>query len=306
MRIAVVLLLLTATACDRPRDHPSRRREPPDPSTSHERILDRTYLTLAGRDLRLDVYVPRARQGTVPTVLYLHGGGWIGGTKEQARPDLVPYLAAGWAVVNPDYRLAPGDLAPAAIEDAVCALRWLAAHAGEYGFDLRRVVVAGYSAGAHLALMLGLLPDSASFGVNCPGMPTPHAAAVVNVAGITDVRELLLGRTRRDWAVTWVGDRPDPEHLVASVSPLTWVRAGVPPIITVHGEADSVVPYGQAVRLHRALDRVGVANQLVTLRRNGHWALRGQEGRRAMAAVMAFLGRQGLTPIRTVDRPPVR
>jgi acetyl esterase/lipase len=306
MRIAVVLLLLTGTACDRPRGHAHGRRQPPDPSTSHEQILDRTYLTLAGRDLRLDVYVPRPREGTVPTVLYLHGGGWIRGTKEQARPDLVPYLAAGWAVVNSDYRLAPGDLAPAAVEDAVCALRWVAAHAGEYGFDLRRIVVAGYSAGAHLALMLGLLPDSASFGVNCLGMPTPRPAAVVSFAGITDVGALLDGPTRRDWAVTWVGDRPDPERVVASVSPLTWVRAGVAPVVTVHGEADSVVPYGQALRLHQALDRAGVPNRLITLRRTGHRIPENPEARRAMAAVMEFLDQQGLTPISTVDRPPVR
>jgi acetyl esterase/lipase len=159
----------------------------------------------------------------------------------------------------------------------------------EYGFDLRRLVVAGYSAGGHLALMLALIPDSVSFGDRCPGVPTPHPAAVLNFAGITDVGELLSGPTRREWAVSWIGDRLDRQHIVSSVSPLTWVRAGVPPVVTVHGEADAVVPYEQALRLHLALDHAGVANRLCTVAGGSHDLLGSPQAEHAMVGMMALM-----------------
>lgn len=288
-RLAIALVLPAATACDRGTDGAGVRVRDVAAGASHDRIPDQTYVTVAGRDLRLDIYVPRAGQRPTPTVFYLHGGGWTQGSKEQALTDLLPFLSGGWSAISPDYRLAPADLAPAAVEDAVCALRWVAAHAGEYGFDLRRLVVAGYSAGGHLALLLGLLPDSASFGNTCPGVPTPRPAAVLNLAGITDVRELLEGTARREWAVTWIGVGLEREHLVTGVSPLTWVRPGVPPVLTVHGEADLVVPYAQALRLHRALDHAGVVNRLCTVQGGGHDLPGTLKAEHAMAAITALM-----------------
>ena len=295
VRVALRVLPLVATGCEGASDQPHGRVSPPDPASSHEHF-ERTYVTVGGRDLRLEVYVPRSGPRPVPTVLFLHGGGWVQGTKEQALSDLLPYLAAGWAGVTPEYRLAPSDLAPAAMEDAECALRWMGAHAVEYGFDQRRIIVGGYSAGGHLALMLGLLPDSAPFSANCPGMMRPRPAAVVNFAGITDVGDLLSGPARRDFAATWIGARLDRDSVATALSPLTWVRSGGVPVITAHGDADSLVPYGQAVRLHQALDRAGVPNRLVTLRRVGH-SFGSRAEQHAVDEVMAFLRLQGITPI---------
>jgi acetyl esterase/lipase len=295
----MAVLPFVAPACDSASHRPGGHA-PPDPAASH-RHVERTYLTVAGRELRLDVYVPRAGPRPVPTVLFLHGGGWTQGNKEQVRRNLLPYLAAGWAAVTPDYRLAPGDLAPAAVEDAECALRWVGAHASEYGFDQRRIIVAGYSAGGHLALMLGLLPDSSLFSGNCPGAARPRPAAVVSFAGITDVGELLGGAARRDFAVTWIGARPDRDSVATVLSPLAWVRSGGVPVITAHGEADSLVPYRQAARLHQALDRAGVPNRLVTLRRVGH-SFGSRAERHAMDEVTAFLRLQGITPIPAAGR----
>jgi acetyl esterase/lipase len=295
----MALLPFVATACDSASHRPGGHA-PRDPAASHQHV-ERTYLTVAGRELHLDVYIPRAGPRPVPTVLFLHGGGWTQGSKEQARGELLPYLAAGWAGVTPDYRLAPRDLAPAAMEDAECALRWVGAHAREYGFDPRRIIVAGYSAGGHLALMLGLLPDSSLFSGNCPGAARPRPAAVVSFAGITDVGELLSGAARRDFAVTWIGARLDRDSVATSLSPLARVRSGGVPVITAHGDADSLVPYGQAVRLHQALDRAGVSNRLVTLRQVGHSFGSGAE-QHAVNEVMAFLRLQGITAIPAAGR----
>jgi acetyl esterase/lipase len=224
----------------------------------------------------------------LPTVLYLHGGAWSQGTKEEAVTALLPFFSTGWAVVSPEYRLAPTDLAPAAVEDAVCVLRWVATQAGEYGFDLRRLVVAGYSAGGHLALMLGLLPDSASFGQHCP-IRSPRPAAVLNLAGITDVTELLARPIERKWAVKWIGDPLTRADVARMVSPLTWVRPGVSPVITVHSAADAVVPYDQARRLHAALSRARVPNRVCNASRGGHDLLGTPEAEAVMTGLMAIM-----------------
>jgi dipeptidyl aminopeptidase/acylaminoacyl peptidase len=149
--------------------------------------------------------------------------------------------------------------------------------------------------------MLGLLPDSSLFSGNCPGAPRQRPAAVVSFAGITDVAELLSGAARRDFAATWIGARIDRESVATALSPLQWVRSGGVPVITAHGDADSLVPYGQAVRLHQALDRAGVPNRLVTLREVGH-SFGSRAERHAIDEVMAFLRLQGITPIPAAGR----
>jgi len=167
-------------------------------------------------------------------------------------------------VVNVEYRLARIAHAPAAVEDCRCALRWVIRNAKTYGIDTSRLVVAGHSAGGHLALMTGLLPESAGLDRQCPGPEEPAVAAIVNWYGITDVNGLLEGPDLRALAVTWLGSTPDRERIATRVSPLTYVRPGVPPVFTIHGDEDQTVPYSHAVRLHEALDAAHVPNELVT------------------------------------------
>lgn len=103
-----------------------------------------------------------------------------------------------------------------------------------------------------------MLPVSAGLDRECVGRDEIHIAAIVNWFGITDVVDELNGPNMKDYAVAWLGSLPDREAIARRVSPLTYVRAGLPPIITIHGNADSTVPYQHAVRLKDALDRVGV------------------------------------------------
>jgi acetyl esterase/lipase len=279
-------------------------RRPGNPASAsiadYLRVLDRTYMTVAGRDLRLDLHLPKSRQMPVPVVLYFHGGAWTHGSKDRPVIGLERYLAAGWAVAQPNYRLAPEHPAPAAVEDAICAFRWIAAHAGEYGLDARRVVAAGFSAGGHLALLLGMLPDSTSLAANCPSPAAHGPAAVVNFAGIADLPDLLQGVHRREWAVAWIGKGAGRESVVSAVSPLQRVGPGIAPVITVHGEVDEVVPYDQARRLHRALDEAKVPNRLVTLPQQGH-SIAGEHRARALTTVMAFLREQGIRRVAARD-----
>ena len=224
-----------------------------------------TYLTASNWEAKLDLFVTRTPDKPQPTIIFIHGGGWTGGTKEGRDLAILPYLDMGMNVVNVDYRLARVAQAPAAVEDCRCALRWVIQNAKQYGVDVNRIVVAGESAGGHLALTTALLPASAGLDRQCPGPDNLKVAAVVNWYGISDVNELLDGPNMKTYAVTWLGSVTDREQIAKRVSPLTYVRAGLPPVFTIHGDADPTVPYTQSVRLHKALADAGVANELMTI-----------------------------------------
>jgi acetyl esterase/lipase len=255
-----------------------------------------TYGTFNTSDAKVDLYLPRNITAPVPTVLHIHGGGWIGGTKETDMPLFLPYLEMGWAVVNVEYRLGRVSLAPAAVEDCRCALRWVYKNATEYKFDTTRIVVTGFSAGGHLSLTTGMIPVSAGLDRQCTSslLEIP-VAAVVNWYGITDVVDLLSGEDMKDYAVRWFGSLPDREAVARRVSPLSYVRKGLPPILTIHGDADPIVPYSHATRLHEALERIGSPNQLLTIPMGKHGGFTPEEMRKIYSTIMQFLHDQGFT-----------
>lgn len=256
---------------------------------------DITYLTADGWDAQLDVYTPRA-PGPHPTILHIHGGGWVGGTREGVVLRALPYLEMGFAVVNVSYRLGRIGLAPAAVEDNLCALRWVIRNADEYGFDTDRIVTMGYSAGGHLALTTAMIPLSEGLDNRCPGTEPLEVAAVVNWYGITDVADLLDGENERSYTVQWLGAQPDRHEIARRVSPLSYVRADLPPILTIHGDADPTVPYTHAVRLDRALRDAGASSELVTVPGGGHGNFPPDQQVRVLREIREFFTEQGLHP----------
>lgn len=256
-----------------------------------------TYLTASNVPLKLDVYEPLGSGRVTPTLVYTHGGGWGGGSKEGSSLTFLPYLRMRWSVVNVEYRFASTALAPAAVEDTLCALRWVYRNAKQYNFDTSRIVTSGESSGGHLALMNGMTPASAGLDRQCPGPEALKVAAIVNWYGPSDVVNLLDGPNMRTWAVGWLGSQANREETARRVSPITYVRPGLPPILTIHGDADPVVPYEQSVRLHQALTKAGVPNQLLTIPGGRHDAPKGfapNELRTAFATIVQFLGSHGL------------
>lgn len=228
------------------------------------------YSVADNYESKLDLYLPRGQQGPRPTLIQIHGGGWVGGSKESNSLTFLPYLEMGWAVANVEYRLGRVALAPAAVEDGLCALRWIIRNAEQYGLDASQLVVTGYSAGGHLALTTGMIPASAGLDRQCPGNEPLEVAAIINWYGITDVGDLLDGENMRSYAVQWMGSMPNRYEIAERVSPLTYVRGGLPPVLTIHGDADPTVPYEHALRLRDALTRAGVPNQLHTVPGGGH------------------------------------
>src|SRR5688572_14408446 len=128
-----------------------------------------TYLTANNFEAKLDVYARSDVTTPQPTLVWIHGGGWTGGSKESSTFSLIPYFEMGWNVVNVEYRLARVSGAPAAVEDCLCALRWIIRNAKQYNFDITKLVVSGSSAGGHLALTTGMIPPSAGLDRQCPG-----------------------------------------------------------------------------------------------------------------------------------------
>ena len=256
-------------------------------------IADVPYLSTGQWEGKLDLYVPREGDGPHPTFIFFHQGAHVRGSKEASVLKLLPYLEMGWAVVNVAYRLGPVAHAPAAVEDGLCAARWVIEHAEEYGLDPSRLVTTGASAGSHLALTTAMIPESAGLDRQCPGAPI-KLAAVVNWYGITDVLERLEGPHSQPGTVQWFGSNPNRRELATFLSPLSYVREGVPPVITIHGDADPRIPHTQAIRLHQGLDRVGVANQLVTIPGGGHGGFPPDEMVKSHKAIRAFLAKHVL------------
>jgi acetyl esterase/lipase len=292
MRFFAVLLFLAPTA------------QAQSPFT-HTVTANVVYKVASGQELKLDIYRPRVAASPVPVAMFIHGGGWVADNKEGAVLYALQLLEMGMAVVNVEYRLARVAEAPAAVEDCRCALRWIIRNAERLKFDVNRIVVVGASAGGHLALMTGMVNRAAGFDRSCPaeekvrwtGSETGEAkvAAIINYFGITDVNDMLEdGGNPRSYAIEWVGNRNDTARIAAMVSPLTYVRAGLPPILTIHGDNDKLVPVSHARRLHEALQKAGATSELLVLPGAGHGDFNPEQLRQANDTLHAFLVKAGI------------
>jgi acetyl esterase/lipase len=258
-----------------------------------------TYATRGGDALRLDAAWPRGG-GPRPLVVLLHGGGWSGGSRGSLHGEMHALARRGYAAATVEYRLtrAPRNVFPAALDDVRCAVRFLREHAAAYGADPDRVAAAGYSAGAHLASMLGAggAADTAGTGTGCAsGGGDAPLRAVISYAGPQDLR--VNGPYTREQAelVTnflgaFPGDAPD---LAARASPIAQLRAGGPPFLFVHGTDDPLVPVEHARRMAAALRRVGTPATVLELRGAGHGfvGLAASRDARVRCTTGAFLAR---------------
>jgi acetyl esterase/lipase len=176
----------------------------------------------------------------------------------------LPFIRQGLVVANVEYRLAKAAPAPAAVSDVLQAAQWFHDHAAQYKVDPNRILAAGGSAGGHLALMLGMMPASANLG------PSIKIAAVIDFFGIADVADQLEGPNARDYAAQWIPEQPNRLELARQMSPMTYVRKGLPPILALHGDADQTVPYQQSVDLTKAIKSAGGDAELITVAGGKH------------------------------------
>ena len=251
MRLYTLLIALLAAGAA-----PAQQPAPPIPGNV---IVESNISYGPYKQTVLDIVRPREPGTKRPGVIVIHGGGWVNGTKESQLPTCLRYVEKGFVCADVEYRLADVALAPAAVNDVLQASQWFFKNAKRYGVDKKRIVVTGGSAGGHLSLMVGMTPKSAKLG------PPAKVRAVVNFYGITDVGDQLQGQNLRKYAVTWVPEQAGRMELARRVSPMTYVRKGLPPILTLHGDADQTVPYEHGVKLTQALTAAGDQAQLVTV-----------------------------------------
>ncbi len=238
------------------------------------------------RTEKLDLYLPEppAAGKLSPAVVWIHGGGWAGGTKNEARAkNICGILArAGYVAVSIDYRLGEGAW-PTNLFDCKNAVRFLRANAAKYRLDPNRIAVAGGSAGGHLALMVALTAGQDAFEPTGAATPFPGVSSavrcVINMYGPANLRSRQVteksGRPTGEkrslgTALKIFGADSDTADLLRLVSPVTHVTKASPPILTLHGRADATVDYLQAEELDRVARERGAAHTLVLLDGVGH------------------------------------
>ena len=254
-------------------------QQPPDVALQKDLV----YGQAGGADLLLNLARPAAADAPLPAIVYVHGGGWQAGNKDESEP-LIRLLASyGYVAVSVGYRLTPANKWPAQIRDAKCAVRYLRANTAQLGIDPDNIGAIGDSAGGHLVLLLALMDGTGPLdesGGN-PGLSS-KVKAVVNLFGPTDFpswqpRPLGLSDIRRgfrksfdDLLVDFIGTADRSADVMKEVSPITYIDPGDPPVLTFHGEKDPLVPVDQARALHQALDKADVPNRLVVVEKAAH------------------------------------
>ncbi|MEO8705828.1 MAG: alpha/beta hydrolase [Kofleriaceae bacterium] len=228
---------------------------------------------------KFDVYSPPRRATPRPAVLVIHGGGWHDGPglDRTGMADHAHRLAeAGYVAFNLDYRVTPnGGEFPHAVQDCVCALAFVRAHAEEYGIDPLRVAAYGYSAGGHLASMLGTAAYDPVVAPDCAAGSTGPVVAVVSGAGPQDMRLLPEVSVVTEFLGGTQAELPD---AYLDASPIVHVAPGAPPFLFISGDNDWFVDIEHSRRMQAALAEVGTSSKLLAIPGGGHLFNRGVSG----------------------------
>lgn len=285
--LPIIALLFSMTAMTQTEDTTSYK--PVEYPQGFTPQLNVVYTKVKEWEGRMDLYLAPKEKGPSPVVINIHGGGWNHGVKE-SQTGFNTFFKMGFAVANISYRLTGQATAPAAVEDARCALSYLIRNAKELNIDTSRIVVMGGSAGGHLALMTGLLGNDHRFDGNCPGVENVHVAAIIDKYGITDVWDWGYGSNVTSKSATrWLGDKANDKKFAASVSPITYVNKNSPPVFIVHGDADPTVPYQQSVDLHKKLIEAGVKTEFITVKGGLHGKFDKERNSELNKAIAEFL-----------------
>jgi acetyl esterase/lipase len=238
---------------------------------------DMVYVEGGHERHKLDLYLPEKANGPMPLIIWVHGGGWQNGSKDGCPPLRGGYIERGYAVASINYRLSVHAVFPAQIEDCKAAIRWLRAHAKEYGLDAKRFGVWGSSAGGHLVALLGTSGEVKEFDVGAHLDQSSRVQAVCDYYGPTDFTVFVStpGYERHATA-----DAPEAKLIggavlenkvkAARVNPITYISKDDPPFLIVHGDQDPTVPINQSQLLFEALKKTGVSAHFHTIHGAGH------------------------------------
>jgi acetyl esterase/lipase len=240
-------------------------------------LRDLEYVPGGHERQRLDLYLPKEADpsGKTPLIVWIHGGAWLGGSKE--RPPALRFVDKGYAVASINYRLSQHAIFPAQIEDCKAAIRWLRANAGKYGYDPDRIGVWGASAGGHLVALLGTTGDLKELEVGPNAGVSSRVQAVCDFFGPTDFTRMsnfpsTMAHDAADSPESKLLGGPIQENKdkARRANPITYVTKDDPPFLIVHGDKDPLVPHNQSEILYDALKKAGVEATLYTVQGGGH------------------------------------
>ncbi|HZZ71628.1 MAG TPA: alpha/beta hydrolase [Pirellulales bacterium] len=241
------------------------------PNVTIERNLP--YVAHGHERQKLDLYLPTQEAGAVPlpVLVWIHGGAWQEGSKDN--PPALPLLSDGYALASINYRLSQHAVFPAQIEDCKAAIRWLRANAKKYHLDPDHIGVFGASAGGHLAALLGTTAGvKALEGTLGNADQSSQVQCVVDWFGPTDLAALAGADEDVKSPIAKLLGGPAIKHpeLAKQGSPLTYVGRHVAPIMITHGTKDSIVPIAQSADFAAALKKAGADVTYTVVEGGGH------------------------------------
>lgn len=224
-------------------------RNPEVPATI-ESFKNIEYKNANGKSLQLDIYKQKELNEKVPLLVFIHGGGWRGGKRQDYMVYLLDYAEKGFVTATVSYRLKKDSIYPAAIEDVLDAVDFLYQNGEQYGYDTSRVALIGGSAGAHLAMLAGY------------GWENPQRHKVKAVVDIYGPVDLTTPYGQTQFMVTdFIGhsyhEKPE---LYWEASPAKYLKDDLPPTLILQGTSDNLLPPSQSDTLHVRLNRLGVPN----------------------------------------------
>jgi acetyl esterase/lipase len=240
-------------------------------------LHDIEYARAPEQPLLLDIYLPEKTATTPPLLIYVHGGAWRAGDKKDV--PILPLVDRGFAVASIEYRLTPVTPFPANIHDIKAAIRFLRAKAGEYGYDPKRFVIVGSSAGAHLAALAGVsngekeLEGSLGSFLN----QSSDVQAVVSFFGASNLQTILKQSTPRGLEMRvpalqlLLGGQPDEVSALAKLaSPVSHVDKNDPPLLLIHGDQDPQMPINQSHELAGVYEKLKLPVRFEVVHGGGH------------------------------------
>ncbi|MDI6860430.1 MAG: stalk domain-containing protein [Caldisericia bacterium] len=229
-------------------------------------IKNITYKKVEGVELKFDIYYPNFANSLLPCIVYIHGGAWVSGSKENIRnnPEFHMFRNFGFIVVSIDYRLAPQYKFPAQIEDSKSAIRFLRKESEKFGIDINKIGAFGTSAGGHLVSLLGTTDSTNGFDVGENLLYSSRVNFVIDYFGPTDLSRM----PNKNGLIPIFGSID--ENNLLKYSPIYYVSKDDPPFLIIHGEKDDAVPIEQSEILYNALLKEGILVKFIRVKNGGH------------------------------------